>query len=698
MANGFMRAVLEQLQNGNLIVDVSQLLEAAPEATVNFFQDFDANISRLESILAQQLGRSRPRLRFRHIPSFLLHAVHHMKELRHDLVGCFLTFSGLVASMSSVKVAEFTRSFECSCGARKVVEAPVAEVRPPEAGCCGGCGGDSFKDLGGAMIDYQEIRLQDTGLQNCSHAQVVLCGELVSSCVPGDLVVVCGVLRARWPNWAPKKRLMVQLILDARDLHQLHEAPRRSLVAMPPAADPWQQRRQMVTSVAAHLHGLEVPKLAVLLVLLADDLTAPRQEESSRQHSHLLLLGDPGTGKSQLLQAAGQLAPHCVMTSASGTTRSGLTFSCVRDGAGWNLEVGALSMADGGVCCIDEFRHLPKEEKTALYEAMEQQSISVAKSGVACQLRARCSIIAAQSFVPNGQSLKELSGLADPLLSRFDLALALRSQGGNDEDVIASILNQCANSTNDFGCQSPGQVELDQLKGFIVAAKQSTLAESAYDASLLLEAYYRKLRRGSLGAVFSPRVLESLIRLSRAHARLMQHGSVQLEDAIAVIFLHQVAWKSHSPETEQVLLSHFGPGCPEQIQRLDMSSDITCRKDYEVVEGAVLWCLGFQDLKSEEPKDTGGRLKGGGDRGHSEEKPSSIFEGRAFVPQIRRKGKIKERSLFSPPERCATDQGSWSDGGDDHFLPQDDHPWVECDEDEHPWTRAQMHKLLFAAR
>eukprot|EP00913_Durusdinium_trenchii_P032585 g30504.t1 len=227
-------------------------------------------------------------------------------------------------------------------------------------------------------------------------------------------------------------------------------------------------------------------------------------------------------------QAAGQLAPHCVMTSASGTTRSGLTFSCVRDGAGWNLEVGALSMADGGVCCIDEFRHLPKEEKTALYEAMEQQSISVAKSGVACQLRARCSIIAAQSFVPNGQSLKELSGLADPLLSRFDLALALRSQGGNDEDVIASILNQCANSTNDFGCQSPGQ--------------QSTLAESAYDASLLLEAYYRKLRRGSLGAVFSPRVLESLIRLSRAHARLMQHGSVQLEDAIAVIFLHQDRW------------------------------------------------------------------------------------------------------------------------------------------------------------
>eukprot|EP00913_Durusdinium_trenchii_P017522 g16463.t1 len=198
--------------------------------------DFDANISRLESILAQQLGRSRPRLRFRHIPSFLLHAVHHMKELRHDLVGCFLTFSGLVASMSSVKVAEFTRSFECSC------------VRPPEAGCCGGCGGDSFKDLGGAMIDYQEIRLQDTGLQNCSHAQVVLCGELVSSCVPGDLVVVCGVLRARWPNWAPKKRLMVQLILDARDLHQLHEAPRRSLVAMPPAADPWQQRRQMSTA------------------------------------------------------------------------------------------------------------------------------------------------------------------------------------------------------------------------------------------------------------------------------------------------------------------------------------------------------------------------------------------------------------------------------------------------------------------
>ncbi|CAL1133987.1 unnamed protein product [Cladocopium goreaui] len=112
------------------------------------------------------------------------------------------------------------------------------------------------------MIDYQEIRLQDIAGLHCSHAIVVLTGELVSSAVPGDLVVVGGMLRARWPSWArdSSKRLTMQLVLDARDLRPLHEAPPRSLLHLPPAEDCWRQRRQMVMSVAPHLHGLEADR------------------------------------------------------------------------------------------------------------------------------------------------------------------------------------------------------------------------------------------------------------------------------------------------------------------------------------------------------------------------------------------------------------------------------------------------------
>eukprot|EP00435_Cladocopium_sp_Y103_P043608 s1993_g12.t1 len=279
-------------------------------------RDFDAQIEPLEAEIAKRMGPTKPRsrLRFRHVPSCLCRALRSLKELRQDLLGRFVTVSGLVASMSSAKVVEVERNLLCACGARYTVQTPPIDANGSQApGFCEGCGGApvNFKDLGGGtMTDYQEIRLQDIAGLHCSHAIVVLTGELVSSAVPGDLVVVGGMLRARWPTaWCPResKRLTMQLVLDARDLRPLHEAPPRSLLHLPPAEDCWRQRRQMVMSVAPHLHGLEVPKLAVLLALLASsekDETRSDARVPMRQHPHLLLLGDPGTGKTQLLQCA----------------------------------------------------------------------------------------------------------------------------------------------------------------------------------------------------------------------------------------------------------------------------------------------------------------------------------------------------------------------------------------------------------
>lgn len=269
-----------------------------------------------------------------------------------------------------------------------------------------------------------------------------------------------------------------------------------------------------------------------------------------RDMSHMLLIGDPGTGKSQILRFAAALCPRAVLTTGVGTTSAGLTCAAVRDGNDkeFSLEAGALVLADKGICCIDEFGCIRNEDRTTIHEAMEQQTLSVAKAGIVCKLNCRATVIAVMNprdcIYNNQSSLAQNTGLGTPLLSRFDLIFKLvdSPDAERDSNVTTYLLNraiagtgfECANALGVLGDDVAWSME--KLRAYIAIVKDRFQPTISDDAAVLLERHYEKVRSAQSFVIpVTVRFLESLIRLTQAHARLLYRNIATLEDAVAVL-------------------------------------------------------------------------------------------------------------------------------------------------------------------
>lgn len=428
--------------------------------------------------------------------------------------------------------------------------------RPSICPVCGDGGGRFMLLREKSMfIDWQKIVVQERpedvpGGQIPRNIEVHLHRDLVEKVRPGDRVKIVGIVGLQqFSSTSTLYSLYIEansVLLEEKILEEVSITREDEEKILQLSRDPW-IKEKIISSIAPTIYGHWDLKEAIALLLFSG---VPKQRPDgtrTRGDIHVLFVGDPGVAKSQLLQSAAQIAPRMVYTTGKGSTAAGLTAAVLRDPrtGEYFLEAGALVLADGGVAVIDEFDKMSKDDRGVIHEAMEQQTVSIAKAGIKATLSARASILAAGNprfgYYDPSRSFVDNIDLPAPIISRFDLIFVVRDviEKGRDE-LLASYVLEAHTNVEMF----KPEIEPELLRKYIAYARKHVRPRLTPQAKKLLKEFYVEMRSSALqqqsqeGAKPIPittRQLEALIRLTEAHARMSLKPEATEEDAIAAI-------------------------------------------------------------------------------------------------------------------------------------------------------------------
>lgn len=525
---------------------------------------------------------------------------------------------GIVVKMGPPKPQVITATYECQdCGHQfDVAQFDVTLLKP--AKCLNPACSNRVKFIlvtkDSTFIDWQVLTVQESpdelppGLIPRS-TRIIVTHELVDKVRPGDRVAVIGTYRGVPEEINRAKSTLFKTFVQAiaiesregeSDVVEITEDEESQILEM--AKTPSIQMK-IARSIVPNIMGFDYLKLAVALSLFGGVRKRKKNKNDFiRGDIHVLFIGDPGTGKSQIIRAAIGYSSRGLYTSGKGSSAAGLTAAVMKDkdgGGGMSLEAGALVLTDGGCCGIDEFDKMRPDDRNAIHEALEQQTVSIAKAGIVATLNCRTSVMAAANpYLGRYNPWKtpaENIHLSPPVLSRFDLIFVIidtpdKARDEQIEDFIYDLHQKLGSETPDeVGPINEEFFEPGILKKYITYARRNchprlpprrprTDDDADKDVAQRIKDFYNKYRGGSdnqaIGATW--RNYEGIIRLCESHAKMALKEYVEISDVECVLKLitRYMQDVGADPETGQVDFDRLvtGIGRSERL-RLDKVMD-----------------------------------------------------------------------------------------------------------------------------
>ena len=473
-----------------------------------------------------------------------------LKDLDADDIGRFITTTVMVRNITQIQLTLTKGVFECrTCGKYHEIQAINENMASPSR--CVECGGKSFKLVqeSSNYENYKYLKLEEPiELRvggDTREFKGKIKGYLASpqyTIKAGDICELAGEVTVNFDDkkntltpyldiWhiKPLNSSYEEIKLSNDDITMIHELSKDNIFD------------KLVHSVAPEVYGYDEIKKGLVLQMFEGD-----KNSTDRHTIHILLIGDPGIGKSKLIESIYEISPKSIKSNGAGTTQAGLTASAIKDevlGTGWSMEAGAIVLADGGLLTIDEFDKLDNGAMKALNEPMEQLSCSVAKAGLVQTMSTRTSVLAGAnpkySRFNQYKTMEEQINIPLSTISRFDLIYALSDTINYDSDLekATKVL------TNDFLNNSEDILDKDIVKKYINYAKNNINPKVSTEAIEKMSQFYAETRALALeyedmGKPITLRELGAIKRLAVAHAKLHLREVVIVEDTEVAINIY----------------------------------------------------------------------------------------------------------------------------------------------------------------